>query len=223
MPSGKPITPILPADTSGIAVAAEQIRAGGLVVYPTETVYGLGADPFSTEGLNRIFAVKEREADKALILLIRGPENLNALTAEVPQTAQDLMDAFWPGPLTLVFQARPGLPERLMGARSTIALRVSDAPAVQTLLDRTGGPITSTSANRSGDPPARSASEAASALGDRVDLILDGGPAADARPSTLVDVSVEKIKILREGQIASEAVYRVLGRTAEQYPPRTIG
>ncbi len=205
--------PILPADTVGIARAAEQVRAGGIIVYPTETVYGLGADPFNADALSRIFSIKGRDAAKALIVLIRGQDDLNTLAVEVPQKAQRLTEAFWPGPLTLVFRARPGLPEQLLGAGSTIALRASDASAAQTLLDHLCGPITSTSANRSGDPPVRSAAEAAETLGDRIDLILDGGPAPDARPSTVVDVSTGQANVLREGRISTEAVYRVLGKT----------
>ena len=204
--------PIVPADAAGIARAAERVCAGGVIVYPTETVYGLGADPFNVDALDRIFAIKGREAGKALLLLIRGQEDLDALTAEVSRAARDLMEAFWPGPLTLVFRAHPGLPERLTGGGSTVALRVSGAPAARALLSHIGGPVTSTSANRSGAPPALSASEAAAALGGRVDLILDGGPAADTRPSTLVDVSGGGADILREGRIAQEAVRRALKR-----------
>ena len=200
--------PILRADEAGIERAAETIRTGGIIAYPTETVYGLGADPFRAEAVDRVFAIKERAALKALILLVRGEADLEGLTEDVPAAARDLIRAFWPGPLTLVFRARAGLPERLLGGGGTIALRYSDAPIAQRLLARVGGPITSTSANRSGESAARSAREADRALGDRVDLILDGGPSGDARPSTVVDVSTGTVRVLREGRIPSGLVLK---------------
>ena len=201
---------ILPANPAGIAQVARQLRGGSVVVYPTETVYGLGADPFNAGALNRIFHIKGRAAEKALILLIRGDSDLNALVSEIPKIAQPLMDAFWPGPLTLVFPAHPELSERLLGGGASIALRVSDDPTVCTLLDHLGGPITSTSANRSGNPPARSASEAASELGFHVDLILDAGPVKDSNPSTVIDVSSDSPVLLREGRIPATTLRQAI-------------
>ncbi|MCY3763916.1 MAG: L-threonylcarbamoyladenylate synthase [Gemmatimonadetes bacterium] len=198
------------ADESGIAQAADRIQSGGVIVYPTETVYGLGADPFNPSAFNRIFALKGREAEKGLILLIQKRQDLEALAAEVPVAAETLMEAFWPGPLTLVFAASPGLPEHLLGPTPTIALRMSDATIANALVRHVGGPITSTSANLSGRSPARSAQDAADVLGDRVDLILDGGTAPDPRPSTLVDVSVRHPRILRPGRIAETDINRIL-------------
>ena len=202
--------PILTADEPGIVRTADRIRSGGVVVYPTETVYGLGADPFNPVAFERIFSLKGREAEKGLILLIRGRRDLDTLVADIPRAAEVLMDAFWPGPLTLVFPASPSLPDHLVGSTSTIALRVSDAPMASALLRHVGGPITSTSANRSGLPPARSAREALDTLGRNVDLILDGGTAPDSRPSTLVDVSVPHPRILRPGRISETDINRVL-------------
>ncbi len=201
---------ILPADDPGIVRTADCIRSGGVVVYPTETVYGLGADPFNPVAFERIFSLKGRESEKGLILLIRGSQDLDALVADIPRAAEFLMDAFWPGPLTLVFPASPSLPDHLLGFTSTIALRVSDAHVASSLLQHAGGPITSTSANHSGLSPARSAQEAANALGGDVDLILDGGSAPDSRPSTLVDVSLPHPRILRPGRIAESKINRVL-------------
>ena len=202
--------PILTADDPGIIETADRIRSGGVVVYPTETVYGLGADPFNSIPFERIFSLKGREAEKGLILLIQRRQDLEALAAEVPVAAETLMEAFWPGPLTLVFAASPGLPEHLLGSTPTIALRMSDATVANALVHHVGGPITSTSANPSGRPPARSAQDAADVLGDRVDLILDGGTAPDPRPSTLVDVSVRHPRILRPGRIAETDIRQVL-------------
>lgn len=201
---------ILTADEPGIVETADRIRSGGVVVYPTETVYGLGADPFNPVPFERVFSVKGRKTEKGLILLIRGRQDLDALVANIPRAAVVLMDAFWPGPLTLVFPASPSLPEHLSGSTPTIALRMSGAPVASALLRHVGGPITSTSANPSGRPPARSAQEAADVLGSDVDLILDGGTAPDTRPSTLVDVSVPHPRILRSGRIAESDLNRVL-------------
>lgn len=202
--------PVLTADDSGIVRTAERIRSGGVVVYPTETVYGLGADPFNPIPFERIFSVKSRETEKGLILLIRGRQDLDALVADIPRAAEVLMDAFWPGPLTLVFPASPSLPDHLLGSTSTIALRVSDAPIASALLRHVGGPLTSTSANLSGKSPARSAQEALDTLGGDVDLILDGGTSPDSHPSTLVDVSVPQPAILRPGRILETDINRVL-------------
>ena len=202
--------PILTADEPGIIQTADRIRTGGVVVYPTETVYGLGADPFDRSAFERIFNLKGREAEKGLILLVRGRQDLDTLVAHVPRAAEVLIDAFWPGPLTIVFPASPDLPEHLLGPTATVALRMSDARLACALLRHAGGPITSTSANRSGRPPVRSALEAAEVLGCDVDLILDGGPSTDSRPSTLVDVSRDRPKILRPGRIPETEIRRVL-------------
>ena len=203
---------IVPADPDGIRRAAEQVRNGGVIAYPTETVYGLGADPFRIDALKRIFAIKGRNTQKALIVLIPGIENLHTLTTQTSPNARRLMAAFWPGPLTLIFKAHPNLPSELLGGRSTIALRHSNAPITQDLLSQLKGPITSTSANRSGNPPAESALMAAEELGPNLDLILDGGRAADKKPSTVVDVSGNDISILREGTITAELVWKIVDK-----------
>ena len=199
------------ADGPGIRRAADAIRSGGVIAYPTETVYGLGADPYDSQAVERVFEIKERERHKPVILLVRGEGDVRSLVTEVPTAAVDLMRGFWPGPLTLVFLAEPGLPARLLAGGQTIALRVSPNAVVKELLEAVGGPITSTSANRSGEPPARSGMEAADRVGDLVDLVLDGGTSVDDRPSTVVDVSEAEVKVLREGRIAEDAIREALG------------
>ncbi len=180
------------------------IKNGGLIAYPTETVYGLGADPHNAEAIQKIFIAKGRAEDKGIILLIRGVDDLSRLVRAVSPTAQILIDAFWPGPLTLVFRANPDLSPALLGGRDTVALRHSSSPIATRLLMALGGPLTSTSANRSTEPPARSACEVENALGEHLDLILDGGPSDSARPSTLVDVSTDRAILLREGAIPAQ-------------------
>ena len=184
--------------------AADIIKNGGLIAYPTETVYGLGADPYNAEAIQKIFTAKGRVEDKGIILLIRGVDDLSRLVRAVSPTAQMLIEAFWPGPLTLVFRANPDLSPALLGGRDTIALRHSSSPIATQLLTALGGPLTSTSANRSTEPPARSASEVQNALGEYLDLILDGGPSDSTIPSTLVDVSTDRTILLREGAILAQ-------------------
>ena len=191
------VTPTL----QNINQAAEIVKNGGLIAYPTETVYGLGADPYNAEAIQKIFIAKGRAEDKGIILLIRGVDDLSRLVRTVSPTAQILIEAFWPGPLTLVFRANPDLSPALLGGRDTIALRHSSSSIATQLLTVLGGSLTSTSANRSAEPPARSASEVQNALGEHLDLILDGGPSDSTIPSTLVDVSTDRTILLREGAI----------------------
>ncbi len=184
--------------------AADIIKNGGLIAYPTETVYGLGADPHNDEAVQKIFTAKGRAEDKGIILLIRGVDDLSTLVHTVSPTAQILIEVFWPGPLTLVFRANRDLSPALLGGRDTIALRHSSSSVASRLLFALGGPLTSTSANRSAEPPARSAYEVENALGDHLDLILDGGPSDTTLPSTLVDVSSDRVILLREGAIPAQ-------------------
>lgn len=211
------MTPVLSVDPArpdrdALRPAADAVRRGGVIAYPTETVYGLGADPFNGEAVRRAFDLKGRDAVKALILLIRDERDLPVVASEVTETARRLMAAFWPGPLTLALRASPGLPKALLGGGETVAVRVSSHPVARALTDLMEGPITSTSANRSGRPPARSASEVAAAFGDEIDLIVDAGPSADDRPSTMVDVSGTLPILIREGKIEMAAVEAVVGR-----------
>ncbi|MYC12239.1 MAG: threonylcarbamoyl-AMP synthase [Gemmatimonadetes bacterium] len=184
--------------------AADIIKNGGLIAYPTETVYGLGADPYNAEAIQKIFTAKGRAEDKGIILLIRGADDFSTLVRTVSPTAQILIEAFWPGPLTLIFRANRNLSPALLGGRDTVALRHSSSPIATQLLTALGGPLTSTSANRSTEPPARSAYEVENALGEHLDLILDGGPSGSTLPSTLVDVSTDRAILLREGAIPAQ-------------------
>lgn len=184
--------------------AAEIIKNGGLIGYPTETVYGLGADPHNAEAIQKIFIAKGRAEDKGIILLIRGVDDLSTLVRAISPTAQILIEAFWPGPLTLVFRANRDLSPALLGGRDTIALRHSSSPIATQLLTVLGGPLTSTSANRSTEPPARSTCEVENALGEHLDLIIDGGPSASIIPSTLIDVSTDSAILLREGAVSAQ-------------------
>lgn len=202
--------PIRPLSPAALAEAARIIGRGGLVVFPTETYYGLAADPFSESALAGLFAVKSRPAAKPILTLVDSRAQLARLTTEIPAFYPVLMDHFWPGPLTLLFRARPDLPPLLTGGTGTVGVRISSLPAAQRLAAASGGIVTATSANRSGRQPAATAAEAAAQLGDGPDLILDGGPTVDGCPSTLLTVEDGKPVLLREGMVAAAAIRRLL-------------
>lgn len=181
------------------AVAA--LRRGEVVAYPTETFYGLGVDAFSAQALERLRALKGR-GEKAISVLIDGDEMLARLCAEVPPRARALMDRYWPGALTLALPARPGLPEALV-ADGCVAVRQSPHPLARALVAAFGGPVTTTSANRAGEPPATTAAMVRAALGSGCH-VLDGGATAGGAPSTLARVRGDSLEILRAGAIDLE-------------------
>jgi L-threonylcarbamoyladenylate synthase len=192
---------ILAPTSENILQAAECIKQGGLMAYPTETVYGLGVDPFNRQALSRLFQAKGRATEKAIIVLIPDRADLSTLTSEIPPLAESLMDTFWPGPLTLIFNANSQLPGELLGGKDTIALRHSSAPVAHALLEALGSPLTSSSANVSGQSPGRSARDVETCLGPHLSLILDGGALPRSRPSTLLDISTDDPILIREGVI----------------------
>ncbi len=179
--------------------ACEVLRGGGVIVLPTETVYGLGADAFDPDAVRRVYAIKGRDFAKPLSLLVSDERMLREVVAAVPEVAQELMRRFWPGPLTLVFKASDAVPREALGGGETVGVRISSGPVVQRLLELYGRPLTATSANRSGCEPAHSAQEAMAQVGDGVDLVLDGGLLEDEMPSTVVDVSEGEARTLRHG------------------------
>jgi L-threonylcarbamoyladenylate synthase len=185
------------------------IRAGELVVYPTETFYALGADPFSRAALERLFRVKAREAGHPIGLIAADASMAFSLSREVPIDARRLADAFWPGPLTIVTPARDDLPPALTGPDG-VAVRVSPNPVARALAAGIGHPITATSANLSGKPPARSLAEARAMLGAKVKVYLEGGNLMASAPSTLVAVNQEAWKMVRVGAISEDQIAAVL-------------
>lgn len=193
---------IIKADAAGIEKTAKTILGGGIAAFPTETFYGLGADAGNEEALRRIFQIKGREENKALLVLIAEREWLPRLVENISPAAGALMEKFWPGPLTLVFEASPELSTLLTAGTGTIGVRLSPHPVARALVKAVGRAVTATSANLSGRPGASSAAEAFQALGDRVEAILDGGPTAGGQGSTVVDVSGPSLKILRPGAVS---------------------
>lgn len=177
--------------------AVEAVRSGGVIAYPTEAVYGLGCDPLEHAAVRRIIALKQRDAAKGLILIASDISQLMPFMAELPADVLGKLEASWPGPITWVVPAAPALPFWLSGGRNTIAVRVSAHPVVSALCDALGMAIVSTSANRSGQPPARTALAARVQLGEGLDYILPGAVGGLNKPTEIREALTGKV--LRAG------------------------
>jgi len=199
-------------DAGVIREGASILRGGGLVAFPTETIYGLGANGLSSEAAAKIFLAKERPADNPLILHLSDVREAETL-AEVDERASKIMAAFWPGPLTLVLKARSGIPTEVTAGLSTVALRVPDHPVALALIEAAGCPIAAPSANRSGRPSPTDAEAVAAELGDRVDLILDAGHVDIGLESTVIDLTGERPLLLRPGGSSVERLEAFLGES----------
>ncbi len=195
---------ILKADSRGIIKASRMILQGGVVAFPTETFYGLGADALDIKALQKIFQIKGREENKPLLLLVGDRTWVPGLVKNIPSTAEPLIERFWPGPLTLVFDASEHLPPILTANTGKVGLRVSSHPVTQALVQAVGRAITGTSANLSGQASPSLAAQVSQALGKKVDAILDGGKTAGGLGSTVLDVSAVLPKIIRQGAISQE-------------------
>ncbi len=196
-----------------IEQAARVLRAGGLVAFPTETVYGLGGDAENVGAVERIFAVKGRPSTHPLIVHIAGADQLQDWAADVPEPARLLAERFWPGPLALVLWRSNRVPFAVTGGLETVALRVPDHPVALALLSAFGGGVAAPSANRFGSVSPTTARHVREGLGTAVDLILDGGPCEVGIESTIVDVTGEQPAILRPGGVAREDLERALGHS----------
>jgi L-threonylcarbamoyladenylate synthase len=200
---------IVPDDTAGRARAVDVLRGGGLVAIPTDTVYGLAVALDADGGIERLFEAKRRPADRAIVLLLADAAQAPTVGHMTPAAAA--LTALWPGALTIVVEQRAdaSLPAALTGGRSTVGLRVPDHDAPRALAAALG-PLPTTSANLSGDPVARDAAGVAAALGDAIDLVLDGGPASGGPASTVVDGSVDPPAIVRAGAVAEDVIRSIL-------------
>lgn len=194
-----------------IAHAVQILRNGGLVAFPTETVYGLGADASSPQAVARIFAAKGRPADHPLIVHLGSADLLTHWAREVPAVAFDLAQRFWPGPLTLILRRAAHVPDAVTGGQDTVGLRVPGHPLALALLRAFGSGIAAPSANRFGRVSPTRASHVLEELGDSVELILDGGACEVGLESTIVDLSGASPRLLRPGAITSDALAGVLG------------
>jgi tRNA threonylcarbamoyl adenosine modification protein (Sua5/YciO/YrdC/YwlC family) len=188
-------------DELALIRTAEEVLRGGVVAFPTDTIYGLGCSLFDIDAVEMLARMKRRERGHAFISLIPEPLQAWGLGAEVSAVAERLIDQYWPGPLSLILRASPLVPVQVLGRGGTIALRCPRDTLCQRILERIGGPVVSSSANLSGEPPAESAAEVVAAFGNQLDLILDGGPRRARPPTTLVDVSGERPRLLRRGAL----------------------
>lgn len=205
-------TELCQADEASIRRAAALLRAGELVAFPTETVYGLGADALNAEASARIFAAKGRPADNPLIAHIAGESGLAGLIALEPcACARALMRAFWPGPMTLIFPKSPRVPREVTAGLDTVAVRMPSHPVARALISAAQTPIAAPSANRSGRPSPTTAAHVLEDMEGRIPLILDGGPCEVGLESTVVDVTGARPRILRPGGVTLEMLEGVVG------------
>lgn len=206
------MTGVRPASAADLDRAVAVLRAGGLVAFPTETVYGLGADARNVAAVARIFAAKGRPTDHPLIVHLGDARQLAEWARDVPSSAWQLADAFWPGPLTLVLPRLAGVPDAVTGGLDTVALRVPGHPVAQDLLAAFGGGLAAPSANGYGRVSPTSAEDVIEELGEAVDMVLDGGRCSVGIESTIVDLSSDPPRLLRPGPITGSDLQRVLGR-----------
>jgi L-threonylcarbamoyladenylate synthase len=194
--------------TSTVSVLAERMRRvlveNGLIALPTESFYGLAVDPFSEQALARLWQVKGRSKGKPVLVLIGDESQVKPFVRNIPPAATVLMNAFWPGPLTIVFPATARLSDEMTAGTHSIGIRFSAWEPLRELLQRVG-PVTGTSANREGMPPPTTVEEIYHGLGDTLDLIVDAGPTPGGQPSTVIDVR-GPIRIIRDGAIDRDAI-----------------
>jgi L-threonylcarbamoyladenylate synthase len=197
-------------DAEKLAEAIRILREGGVVAFPTETFYGLGADARNEAAVEKIFRIKGRDFRNPLPLIVANENDLIPLVEEIPAAARMLMKAFWPGPLTLVFRASSSVLPRLTAGTGKIGIRVSSHPVARLLAEGLGGPLTATSANLSGGAECISAEAVMDALGDLLDAVIDGGATPGGKGSTILDVTVSPPRILREGAISGNLILNSL-------------
>jgi len=196
--------------------AADILLADGIIGYPTETVYGLGANAFSSAAITKIFQLKQRDHSKPILIIAADFHQVETCVAEVPELARQLAQSFWPGPLTIIFKAAPHLTRRLLGDGDSIGIRIPANTICLELLRICGVPLTSTSANLAGAENPISAADVRKNFGQQLDMIIDGGAASDHRPSTVIDLSGDKPVLVREGKIVRQTIEQTMGITIDE-------
>lgn len=202
---------------------AEILKSGGLVAFPTETVYGLGANALNEEAAKKIYAAKGRPSDNPLIAHIADFKDLSGLVLNVPEAGKKLMEAFWPGPLTLIFPKSQLVPYGTTGGLDTVAVRMPDDPVANALIRLAGVPVAAPSANTSGRPSPTTADHVWQDMNGKIEMIVDGGAVGIGVESTIIDVSGEEPMILRPGAITQEMASKVLGKEIRLDPAITSG
>jgi L-threonylcarbamoyladenylate synthase len=194
-----------------LSAAVQVLKGGDVIVFPTETLYGLGADALNDAAVEKVFQLKGRDPRNPIPVLVADQKMLHTLVAKIPTVAQKLMDRYWPGPLTLVLPGRKNIPKPLCNPTGGIAVRISSQPIAALLIKGLGRPLTATSANPSGKEPARTLQEAKTYFADRVELFVDGGTLTSKSGSTVVEVIEDNVKVVREGEISASELQRFLG------------
>jgi L-threonylcarbamoyladenylate synthase len=197
-------------DASVLAGAARVLSHGGLAIFPTDTLYGLAADPRNAAGVERVFRLKGRVAAQALPLVAASLEQVERSLGGVSERTRRLAERFWPGPLTLIVESGPEVAMAVLGADGTVAVRVPAHAVARGLAASVGFPVVSTSANRTGQPAPATAEEAIAALGGDVDVVIDAGPVAGGAPSTIVDARGDEVRLIRAGAIPFSLVVEAL-------------
>lgn len=201
-------------EPAAIAAAADILRRGGLVAFPTETVYGLGADALNADAAAKIYTAKGRPSDNPLIVHIADTEDVYKLAEHVPENAVMLMEAFWPGPLTIILPKKQVVPDGTTGGLSTVAIRMPSHPVAQELIRQSGVYIAAPSANTSGRPSPTTAAHVAEDMNGRIDMILDGGEVGIGIESTIIDLTGDVPTILRPGYITKSMLEQIIGPVA---------
>lgn len=205
------ITRVLPADDpQAIQEAAEALRRGELVVFPTDTVYGIGCDYRNPKAIEGLYWAKERPRHMAIPVLIAHPHHAHQIARDLPSAYEELAQRFWPGGLTLIVPKQPDLPSILCAGGDTVAIRMPNHPIALALIKAAGGAIAATSANRSGHPSPTTAQEALADLNGRAHLVLDGGPCPEGVASSIIDLTQTPPRLLRQGPIDVEALRKIL-------------
>jgi L-threonylcarbamoyladenylate synthase len=198
---------------TAIEEAAAVLRAGGVIAIPTDTLYGLAADPFNPVAVARLFAIKGRDAERAVPLVAADVEQVTDHFGPLPAAGERLAAAFWPGPLTLLVHAPKTLAANLTGGQPTVGVRVPDHAVTRELCRACARPLTATSANMSGEPATADPEEVVRTIGERIDLLLDGGRTPGGPPSTIVDISGSSPRLVRSGAVPWEEVVACVQRT----------
>lgn len=199
------------ARAEAIAAAVAALKRGDVIAFPTETLYGLGADALSPAAVEKVFQLKGRDATNPIPVLIADRAMLLNLVSEIPPLAEKLIAHFWPGPLTIVLPAHGDIPRPLVNAAGGVGVRVSSQPIAAELVQALGHPLTATSANPSGKPPARTAQEAREYFSGQIGVFIDGGKLTSQTGSTVVKMVGDLLKIIREGEIDKSQIAEVLG------------
>ena len=203
---------ILPANAPrAIEWAVETLVEGGVIAIPTDTVYGLAASIFSAPALARVYEIKGRPHDRSLPVLVSSIAALERLTEPFDERIASVLDRFWPGPLTVVLPSRPGFEEFLVSESGGIGVRMPNHPLALEVIEKSGGAIACTSANRSGEPPALSAQDVATTIGNDIDLTLDGGMSPGGVASTVIAIHEDRITVIREGAVPGSVIAAVWG------------